>query len=83
MAVPLARPWCALLQTSLGSGGLICVFATHCPSVGVTKKWITSVILIHLEDILQKLVPRQQKGFSKHRCIWDPIFNSRAPWAQH
>ena len=46
----------------------------------VLQKWITNLILIQLEDILQQVVSRQQKGFSKHRSILDHIFSSRALW---
>ena len=35
----------------------------------VLREWITSVILIQLEDILQ-----QQKGFFKQRSILDHIY---------
>ena len=42
------------------------------------QKWITNVILIQLEDILQQVVPRQQKGFVKHRSILDHIYSARA-----
>ena len=43
-------------------------------------KWVTMTILLMIEDLLQHLVPPEQKAFIKGRQMVDHIFSARGAW---
>ena len=44
------------------------------------QKWLTSILLIQLEDVLLHCIPSQQTGFLRHRSILQHVYGSRALW---
>ena len=44
------------------------------------QKWLTSILLIQLEDVLLHCIPSQQTGLLRHRSILQHVYGSRALW---
>ena len=43
-------------------------------------KWLTGVVKLCLEDLVQFIVPSEQKGFIKRRCMGDHLHAVHSIW---
>ena len=43
-------------------------------------KWLMTVFLVQIEDVMAQLVPPQQKAYLKGRCMEDHLFSVMADW---
>ena len=79
---PLPEAWFTAVVTMIPKASAISSPTMLRPIAlqSVIQKWVTNMIPIQLEDILQHVVPRQQKGFLKHRWLLDHIYSARATW---
>ena len=44
------------------------------------QKWLTNILVIHLEDVFLHCIPSRQTGFLRHRSILQHVYGSRALW---
>ena len=82
VGAPLSDDWSVALISSIPKvAGTPMVDQLHPISIcNVLLKWITTTMLLQIEDLLQQVVPQEQKGYLRGQQLTDHLWHAAGAW---